>query len=179
MGRARPHPFLLLRFRRTEKLSNTHPNRLEGIRTPPSPCEATQRPTGGNTAGNEREVWCVWKTSFSAVDFIPKTQLFIVEICRCPLVKIGTNSVGIFSAFFALRDGCDRCDGKFDTDTISVFPVTAVTPVTRKTEDTQHPRRPCAFTDHADAVLLQHLRVLHQPLGQHAGCQFLTCLCFQ
>ena len=25
------------------------------IRTPPSPCEATQRPTGGNTAGNRRE----------------------------------------------------------------------------------------------------------------------------
>ncbi|MEF2823606.1 MAG: hypothetical protein U0N59_09990, partial [Oscillospiraceae bacterium] len=24
-----------------------------GIRTPPPPCEAAQRPTGGNTAGNE------------------------------------------------------------------------------------------------------------------------------
>ena len=31
-----------------------------------------------------------------------------------------------------LRDGCDRCDGKSSTGTISVFPVTAVTPVTRE-----------------------------------------------
>ena len=32
-----------------------------------------------------------------------------------------------------LRDGCDRCDGKFHIPPISLFPITAVTPVTRET----------------------------------------------
>ena len=36
-----------------------------------------------------------------------------------------------------LRDGCDRCDGKFGTDTVSVFPVTAVTPVTPVTQEAE------------------------------------------
>lgn len=72
VGRAQPHPFLLLRFRRTEKLPNTRPNGLGGICTSPPPCEATHRPTGGNTAGNGREVRCGWKFPFSTVGFASK-----------------------------------------------------------------------------------------------------------
>lgn len=179
VGRTRPHPFLLLRFRRTEKRPDTPPNGLGSIRTPPPPCEATNRPTGGNAADNGCEMRLCWKSLFSSASFALKEHLFIVITSRCPLAEIGTNSAETFSTFFALRDGCDRCDGKFDTDTISIFPVTAVTPVTRKTEDTQHSRCPRAFADHTDAVLLQHLRVLHQPFGQHAGRQLFTCLRFQ
>ena len=63
-GCARRHPFLLLYFRRTEKLPDTLPNGPGGIRTLPPPCEATNRPTGGNTAGNGREMRCGWKFPF-------------------------------------------------------------------------------------------------------------------
>ena len=70
-----------------------------------------------------------------------------------PLSKIGT---------FSLRDGCDRCDGKSSTGTISVFPVTAVTPVTRKAKDTQRPRCPCAFADHADKLQAQNKKVVEE-----------------
>ena len=35
---------------------------------------------------------------------------------------------------FLPRDGCDRCDGKFHIPPISLFPVTAVTPVMREAE---------------------------------------------
>ena len=79
VGRARRHPFLLLLFRRTEKLPDTLQNRPGGIRTLPPPCEATKRPTGGNTAGNGREVRCGWEFSFFSSDFAPKSQFFGVK----------------------------------------------------------------------------------------------------
>lgn len=49
VGRLRPHPFHLLRFRRTEKRAKTLQIPGAAILTLPRPREATNRPTRANT----------------------------------------------------------------------------------------------------------------------------------
>ena len=49
VGRLRPHQFLLLRFRRTEKRAKTFQISGAAILTLPRSCEATNRPTRATT----------------------------------------------------------------------------------------------------------------------------------